>query len=61
MKQYSPTMRKNSQFMRIIFLEKYITSNEYYSLLKYRDDDGKVSKKSKREIKKDLLQISMLT
>ena len=35
---------------KIIFLEKYITSNEYYSLLKYRDDDRKVSKKSKREI-----------
>ena len=35
---------------KIIFLEKYITSNEYYSLLKYRDDDRKVSKKSKRKI-----------
>ena len=23
---------------KIIFLEKYITSNEYYSLLKYKDD-----------------------
>ena len=27
---------------KIIFLEKYITSNEYYSLLKYKDDDRKV-------------------
>jgi 2-polyprenyl-3-methyl-5-hydroxy-6-metoxy-1,4-benzoquinol methylase len=35
---------------KIIFLEKYTTSNEYYSLLKYRDDDRKVSKKSKRKI-----------
>ena len=35
---------------KITFLEKYITSNEYYSLLKYRDDDRKVSKKSKRKI-----------
>jgi 2-polyprenyl-3-methyl-5-hydroxy-6-metoxy-1,4-benzoquinol methylase len=35
---------------KIIFLQKYITSNEYYSLLKYRDDDRKVLKKSKRKI-----------
>ena len=35
---------------KIIFLEKYITSNEYYSLLKYRDDDRKISKKSKIKI-----------
>ena len=35
---------------KIIFLEKHITSNEYYSLLKYKDDDRKVSKKSKRKI-----------
>ena len=35
---------------KIIFLEKYITTNKYYSLLKYRDDDRKVSKKSKRKI-----------
>ena len=34
---------------KIIFLEKYITSNEYYSLLKYKDDDRKVSKKSKKK------------
>ena len=35
---------------KIIFLEKYITTNEYYSLLKYKDDDRKVSDKSKRKI-----------
>ena len=35
---------------KIIFLEKYITTNDYYSLLKYKDDDRKVSKKSKRKI-----------
>jgi 2-polyprenyl-3-methyl-5-hydroxy-6-metoxy-1,4-benzoquinol methylase len=35
---------------KIIFLEKYITSNEYYSLLKYRDDDIKVLDKSKTKI-----------
>ena len=28
---------------KIIFLEKYITSNEYYSLLSYGDDDRKLS------------------
>jgi len=35
---------------KIIFLEKYITTNEYYSSLKYKDDDKKVSDKSKRKI-----------
>ena len=35
---------------KIIFLEKYITTNEYYSLLKYKDNDRKVSDKSKRKI-----------
>lgn len=35
---------------KIIFLEKYITTNEYYSSLKYKDDDRKVSDKSKRKI-----------
>ena len=35
---------------KIIFLEKYITTNEYYSLLKYKDDDRKVLDKSKRKI-----------
>lgn len=35
---------------KIIFLEKYITTNEYYSSLKYKDDDIKVSDKSKRKI-----------
>ena len=35
---------------KIIFLEKCITSNEYYSLFKYRDDSRKVSKKSKKKI-----------
>ena len=43
---------------KIIFLEKYITSNEYYSSIKYgdeerklsyRDDDKKVSDKSKKK------------
>jgi len=36
---------------KIIFLEKYITTNEYYSLLKHRDDDKKVLDKSKRKIR----------
>ena len=31
---------------KIIFLEKYITSNEYYSLLKYNDDGRKFLDKS---------------
>ena len=35
---------------KIIFLEKYITTNDYYSLLKYKDDDRKVLDKSKRKI-----------
>ena len=35
---------------KIIFLEKYITTNDYYSSLKYKDDDKKVSDKSKRKI-----------
>ena len=35
---------------KIIFLEKYITTNEYYSLLKYKDNDRKVLDKSKRKI-----------
>ena len=35
---------------KIIFLEKYITTNKYYSLLKYKDNDRKVSNKSKRKI-----------
>ena len=35
---------------KIIFLEKYITTNNYYSLLKYKDDNRKVSDKSKRKI-----------
>ena len=29
----------------IIFLEKYITSNHYYSLLKYKDDKKKLEEK----------------
>ena len=33
---------------KIIFLEKYITSKEYYSLIKYKDDDKKVLDKSKK-------------
>ena len=35
---------------KIIFLEKYMTTNDYYSSLKYKDDDRKVSDKSKRKI-----------
>ena len=35
---------------KIIFLEKYITSNEYYSLLKYKDDKKKVLDMKKRKI-----------
>ena len=34
---------------KIIFLEKYVTTNEYYSLLKYKDDERKISKKSKKK------------
>ena len=30
---------------KIIFLEKYITTSEYYSLLNYKDYDRKVSDK----------------
>ena len=35
---------------KIIFLEKYITNNEYYSSLKYNDDGRKVFDKSKKKI-----------
>ena len=35
---------------KIIFLEKYLSTNKYYSSLKYRDDDVKVFDKSKRKI-----------
>ena len=35
---------------KIIFLEKYVTTNNYYSLLKYKDGDRKVSDKSKIKI-----------
>ena len=35
---------------KIIFLEKYITTNEYYSSLKYNDDGRKVFDKSKKKI-----------
>ena len=35
---------------KIIFLEKYLSTNKYYSSLKYRDDDVKVFDKSKRTI-----------
>ena len=35
---------------KIIFLEKYITSNKYYSLLKYKDGIRKNSNKSKIKI-----------
>ena len=35
---------------KIIFLDKYITSNEYYSSLKYGDQDKKSKKQSKTQI-----------
>ena len=35
---------------KIIFLEKYITSTEYYSSLKYKYDDKETKDKSKRKI-----------
>ena len=35
---------------KIIFLEKYITTNDYYSSLKYKDNEKKFTKKSKRKI-----------
>ena len=35
---------------KIIFLEKYMTNNEYYSLLKYNDDDRKFLGKSIKTI-----------
>ena len=35
---------------KIIFLEKYITTNKYYSLVRYKDDDKKILDKSKRKI-----------
>ena len=34
---------------KIIFLEKYITTNKYYSLLRYKDDERKYLDKSKRK------------
>ena len=49
------TRDKNIQVIKdlknnIIFLKKYITSNEYYSSLKYSDLDKKVQKKLKKKI-----------
>jgi len=35
---------------KIIFLEKYITSNEYYSSLNYKNHDKKIKKRSKKKI-----------
>ena len=35
---------------KIIFLEKYITSNKYYSSLKYKDEDRITSRRKKRKI-----------
>ena len=35
---------------KVIFLEKYMTTDKYYSSLKYKDDDIKVSNKLKRKI-----------
>ena len=37
---------------KIIFLEKYITSNDYYASLKYKDNEKKFIKKSKIKIEK---------
>ena len=34
---------------KVIFLEKYITTNEYYSLLNYKDDDRKILNKPKKK------------
>ncbi|MDC3083333.1 class I SAM-dependent methyltransferase [Pelagibacteraceae bacterium] len=34
---------------KIIFIEKYITTNEYYSKLKYKDEDRKLINKSKKK------------
>ncbi len=35
---------------KIIFLEKYITTKDYYSSLKYKDDDRKITKKFEKKI-----------
>ena len=35
---------------KIIFLEKYITTNKYYTLLRYKDDDRKFLNRSKKKI-----------
>ena len=35
---------------KIIFLEKYVTSNKYYSSLKYKDNDRKVLDITKRKL-----------
>jgi len=37
---------------KIIFLEKYITSNEYYSSLNYKNHDKKIKKRSKKKKEK---------
>ena len=36
---------------KIIFLEKYITDSDYYSVLKYKDEDRKYVNKLKRKIR----------
>ena len=36
---------------KIIFLEKYITNSDYYSALKYKDEDRKSVNQSKRKIR----------
>ena len=33
---------------KVIFLEKYVTTNKYYSTLKYNDHDRKILKKKKK-------------
>lgn len=35
---------------KIIFLEKYITTRDYYSSLKYKDDDRKITKKFEKKV-----------
>ena len=42
----------------IIFLEKYVTTNKYYSLLQYNDDDRKVFDKSIKKQKFQTVKIS---
>jgi hypothetical protein len=34
---------------KVVFLEKYITTKHYYSSLKYKDDERKISEKSTKK------------